>query len=364
MSVSDGSFSEIETVDRDPFAQFIEKMELGGLSQLGPQIRDKDGKNLLIETAKSGKFNFDFVISMVDGIMDSDASSAAFDVSRKVMKHLQGSAENVLYMRTQVESIASCMIEASEHLSCQDMELLQEAMEDVARYSSRLSERSLDVKAELTEDEQSLIDARKHHKKKEEDARWKSKAYTKAGQASMVVAGGTACATIPAAFFVGSSYASISVVGNTFAVGVVAVCPYTLLFGIGGTVVCGIFATVLRHKANSHQQRAEAASEMAHMTRGMVDVAGNIGRMWDAVSHCATELGDGLKDLKTVNPKRQLRFRQLMENLAKSLRILMEALDEYLVWLSLCKYFPPNYPLADKIGAKRYRAMRAALMDA
>ena len=69
-TMSEASFSvvepvEIEEVDRNPLEQFLVKMEhdLGGL---GPQVRGPKGENLIIETVKTGKFNFDFISQQVE----------------------------------------------------------------------------------------------------------------------------------------------------------------------------------------------------------------------------------------------------------------------------------------------------------
>lgn len=77
----------------------------------------------------------------------------------------------------------------------------------------------------------------------------------------------------------------------------------------------------------------------------------------------AQDLSDDIAKLKDLNSGRKRQLEQTMKDVAKSLSILVEALEEYSVWLSLCKYFPANYPLRAKIGGRRFDHLRDGLTE-
>jgi len=143
----------------------------------------------------------------------------------------------------------------------------------------------------------------------------------------------------------------------------VAVCPYTLAAGLVGAAIIGTVAYMNRTAAKGYGMEAASHQEMAGMTYTIVQAADTNQNMWRGVGMAAEELKDNIDALGKLNLKRKQEVKRRTEALAQSLQIFVQAFDEYLVWLSLCKYFPGNYPLEVKLGAKRFHEMRKVLMD-
>jgi len=327
---------------QDAIVCFVDKMGLK-LVALGPQIRDSDGKNLLIETARSGKFNLDVLAGVIEKCEAAGANNVTLEIALKAKSDLVQTANNVLQLRSQIEQIASGLLDAKEYAEVGKFVQFKKSIQDVVCTSAGVSHMSFVVQSTLSDDECKLLEQYKLHQSSQ--ARFKEM-QTSARQWSVAAAVGTV--------------GGIGIV----ALGAAVLCPATVAVGTVARVACEASAwwqLAESRECGKHAKSAEDMASMAHAMSSAVDVYQN---MWSAVGIGTMELAEGLDDLHRLNPKRQAQFASKVTQVAKSLKILVEALDEFAVWLSLCKYFPPNYPLADKIGAKRYRAMRAALMDA
>ena len=365
---------EIQEVDRNPISQFLVKMECE-LSELGPQVRGKNGENRIIERVKSGKLDFEFVQTQVARIEEKQATSGmASTIARKAKKHLESTAENVVFLRTEVESLASNLLEASEHVNTGDMDLFKETIQDVIGISQGLSKRSLMVKAELKSDEEELLGQYQNQSKKAVENARKAKNYRVGKRIS--AGAGLGLATAVAAYSCLSAAAASAGVpaaasgALSVTVAVAAISPVTLLLGSGATLFCGGMAWLCKNTswlcnnaAESHSHCADVAKEMAGLTNQMVQAVEMNQSLWTGVCMAATELSGHVDVLAGLNPKRKRQMEKKTEAIAKSLQILVEALDEYLIWLSFCSYFPANYPLRTKLGDKKYDRLRAALMD-
>ena len=342
---------EIQEVDRNPISQFLVKMECE-LSELGPQVRGKNGENRIIETVKSGKLNFEFVQTQVARIEEKQATSGmASTIARKAKKHLESTAENVVFLRTEVESLASNLLEASEHVNTGDMDLFKETIQDVIGISQGLSKRSLIVKAELNSSEEELLGQYQEQSKKAVENESMAQDYKVGRNVSAGVGVVAGLAAVPAS------------ASSALAVTAAAVCPVTLCLGFGAALFCGGMAWLCNNAAESHSHCADVAKEMAGLTNQMVQAVEMNQSLWTGVCMAATELSGHVDVLAGLNPKRKRQMEKKTEAIAKSLQILVEALDEYLIWLSFCSYFPANYPLRTKLGDKKYDRLRAALMD-
>lgn len=364
--MSEASFSvvepvEIEEVDRNPLEQFMLKMrhDLGGF---GPQVRGPNAENLIIETIKTGKFNFDFISQQVQEIEKLDPT-AGMQIARKARKHLETSAESVLFVQSKVKNIASYLLEISEHVNENEMELFRETMKDVVKTSQALSNKTMLIRGELNEDEEELMNkSREQMAKKLENERLE-KRCTWGKRGAAVLSAATGAASYPVAAALGSSAATISGPLGAVSASVVSVCPVTMCICVGAAVFCGIAAMACHTKAEMHGKCARAAGEMAELTEKMGQAAEQHQSLWTGVSMAAQDLSDDIAKLKDLNSGRKRQLEQTMKDVAKSLSILVEALEEYSVWLSLCKYFPANYPLRAKIGGRRFDHLRDGLTE-
>mmetsp|Transcript_56092 Transcript_56092/g.102874 ORF Transcript_56092/g.102874 Transcript_56092/m.102874 type:complete len:323 (+) Transcript_56092:3-971(+) len=321
-------------------------------------MRDANtGKNTLIETAKAGKFNFDLIATMVQKLQDQGLDADAGQIARKARANLEDSAENIVYLRTQTENIAEFLLELGEHMGTGDQDLAKETLADVTKTASNISQKSLMVKADYSAAEEELLNKVQDSIAKQANAQKWQTVHT----VSSIATGTGSVITAAATPVVATTVASL----NLGAVGVtmVAVCPYTLAAGLVGSAVLGTMAYMNKTAAKGYGVQAASHKEMADMTNSIVQAADMNQNLWRGIGMAAKELQDNVDALGKLNPRRKQEFKRRTEALAKSLRIFVETLDEYLVWLSLCKYFPGNYPLELKLGKQRYHEMRRVLMN-
>jgi len=356
MSVSSStmSFEQVEEVDRTPINQFLNVLDDLQLGTIGPELRGhNNGENKLIETAKVGQFNFDVIAKAIDALEKQGQDADAGKIARRAKANLQDSAENILYLRTQAEDIASFLQELGEHVSNNDRELVDECLTDVKEAATRISKKSLMVKAGYSNAEEELLEKHRDFKQKEKHHEDRQTMHT----AASVVSGTGAVVTAVATPVVATTY--VSVFGATL----VAVCPVTLVAGLTGAALFATFSYINATAAKCNRLQATSHQEMANMSHQIVQAADMNQGLWVGVGMAADELKENGDALRNLNPRRQKEVKRRTEAMAQSLRIFVETLDEYLVWLSLCKYFPANYPLEQKLGADRFKKMRVALMD-
>ena len=289
--------------------------------------------------------------------------TAGVQIARKARKHLETSAESVLFMQSKVQNIASYLLEISEHVNENEMDLFRETMEDVVKTSQALSDKTMLIKGELNEDEEELMNKSREQMAKKLENEHLEKNYTRGKWGTAAVATAAGAASYPVAAAVGSATASISGPMGAVTVSVVSVCPVTMFLFAGAAVFCGVAAVACHAKAEMHGKCAHAAGEMAKLTETMSKAAEQHQSLWTGVSMAAQELSDDIAKLKHLNSRRKRQLEQTMKDVAKSLGILVEALEEYAVWLSLCKYFPANYPLRAKIGGRRFDCLRDGLTE-
>lgn len=114
--------------------------------------------------------------------------------------------------------------------------------------------------------------------------------------------------------------------------------------------------------AEKHGKCAQVAGETANLTKEVACAAQEHQSLWAGVSIAAKELSQHIGELHGLNPRRRRQFSRTTKDVAKSLSLLVKALEEYAVWLSLKKYFPANYPLRSSIGGRRFDQLRDSLI--
>lgn len=180
---------EIQEVDRHPLEQFLNMEKIA----------------LYIETV-----NFDLIVQQVQEIEELDPKSAT-QITKKARKHLETSAESVMFLRSKVHDLAPLFVEIWEHANENEMDLLQETMADVVTTSKVLSGKTMFIKAALEPDEEDLMEkmAEQLAKKKKQEQLSVRCNWGKRGTigAISVLAG---VSSLPAAILVGSGSATLS----------------------------------------------------------------------------------------------------------------------------------------------------------
>ena len=331
--------------------QFLNGMDLQ-LGELGAQVCPRVGENRLIEEAKQGKFNFSMIVARLDEAHSNTPSAEIEDLTQKAKKHLRASADKVVRMRSQVENLADYLLEAADHVANHRLDLLKDTLADVVEICSSMSEASGVAHDEFTKEEAEFLAKYKDQLERKESCQyWAGNCRTGrnvSGTLSALSALGAAPAAWGVATF-GSSAARSAAAGAAL-----TICPVTLAIGLIGAASFGLTALLLSSRAESHEMKAETANDMAAIMQNMKQVASYNESLWMGVRMSAEELARELALLQKVDPEREKQFKRKTEKVANSLRVFVSALDGYLVWLSLCKYFPPNYDLQSRLGRKRY----------
>mmetsp|Transcript_4582 Transcript_4582/g.10734 ORF Transcript_4582/g.10734 Transcript_4582/m.10734 type:complete len:461 (+) Transcript_4582:71-1453(+) len=165
--------------------------------------------------------------------------------------------------------------------------------------------------------------------------------------------------------------------GATTAVTTVAFSPVGIMVGTGFAVAFGLGAikmTVDAYRSSDASKRAEAEKKVAQgkaeecrtmvkqceetrdLASKMVDTAGCHEQLWTGLEMSAENAAFHFKKLQNSDlaGRRRSSFERNMKAYRESLVLFIQAIDEYVFFLSKTPYFPPNFCLQKKLGQQRY----------
>jgi len=166
-------------------------------------------------------------------------------------------------------------------------------------------------------------------------------------------------------------------VGATVTTTTVAFNPVGIMIGAALALGFGLLSakTYLDAKQSSHDRQRELeyqdtaeknqtkfkdlalqATDMQQLAKKMVDQSESHEKMWRGVCLSAEQAGRTFQAMENTDPNgsRARRFQAKMAKYKEDLVNFVQALDEYLYFLSKTNYFPGNYDLRKAIGHKRY----------
>ena len=211
----------------------------------------------------------------------------------------------------------------------------------------------------------------------------------KSGVGVVAVAGGApAVASIP---LIGSALTTTTTstvsatgiwgyLGATVTTTAVAFNPVGIMVGVGFAAGFGIMAVKTWSDASLHQLEKEAAlkekeaaetkakscEDMVNKSAKRQELAGDMAKkarshesLWQGLSMAAGKAADTFAQGEKIDPTgaRRRRFDEKMIIYANDVCQFVQAIDEYLFYLSKNDFFPPNFPLQRELGVERVREL-------
>jgi len=118
-----------------------------------------------------------------------------------------------------------------------------------------------------------------------------------------------------------------------------------------GSFVLGVAAIYFLKKVHDYKTAKSIAGELQEHAEDMVRLAEQNKEFWRGLMLAADGVKSAMGKLEGMSVSRRSAFNRRMCDSGKKLLLLKEALDEYIVWMSLCQYYPKNYNTRALIGS-------------